>query len=156
MKKKKEETTRSEITRAARSHPVLRRFYRCCFGVGEYPRAFEPNSVYFLNTSGRRESRVYGHWVALHSSRDGFLTYFDSAGLPPRDPLAVRLDERVYVYNKDLLQHPEATSCGRWCLLFGVLLARGKSLTAIKDAYFTRDLLRNEKVLVQLYAREFR
>jgi hypothetical protein len=153
---KRDETTQAQIERLARRHPILRVFYKGCFAVDEYPRCFEANSLYFLNTSTREESEEYGHWVVLYSSFNKFLVYFDSAGLPPRARLARRLSrERAYVYNKDILQHPAASSCGKWCLLFGALLARGKSLTAIK-ANFTRDLLRNEKVMPQMYAREFR
>jgi hypothetical protein len=148
-------TTESEIIALARRHPVLKRFYKCCFGVGEYPAIFQPNSVYFLNTATREKSDKVGHWVVIYSSFNKFIVYVDSAGLPPRNQLAKKLaKEKVYVYNKDILQHPAADSCGKWCLLIGVLLARGKSLTDIK-ANFTQDLLRNEKVMLQMYAREF-
>jgi hypothetical protein len=148
-------TTGKQIVALARGHPVLKKFYKCCFGVGEYPRTFDANSVYFLNTSTRDKSKDDGHWVIVYSSFNKFIVYFDSAGLPPRGQFAKKLSkEKAYVYNKDILQHPSADSCGKWCLLFGVLLARGKSLTDIK-ANFTSDLVRNEKVLLQMYAREF-
>jgi hypothetical protein len=149
-------TTEIEIDISAKKHPVLKLFYKGCFASEEYPKSFEANSVYFLNTSTRKKSPEDGHWVVIHVSFNKLIVYFDSAGLPPRYPLAFRLSkEKLYVFNKDILQHPSADSCGKWCLLFAVLLARGKSLYDIK-ANFTEDLLRNEKVLPQMYAREFR
>src|SRR6266478_5932791 len=147
--------TDKQIDDLAKKHLVLRKFYKGCFAVDKYPTKFEPNSVYFLNTSTRKKSAVDGHWVILYVSFNKFIVYVDSAGLPPRDQLAKRLSkDKAYVYNKDILQHPSSDSCGRWALLFAVSLARGKPMHDIK-AHFTRDLLRNEKVLVQMYAREF-
>ena len=148
-------TTENEINKLARQHNVLKIFYEGCFAMEEYPTTFKPNSLYFLNTSSRESSPVDGHWTVLYVSYNGLKVFFNSAGLPPKIALAEKLlKEKLYVYNKDILQHPSYDSCGRWCLLFGALLARGKSLYDIK-ANFTEDLVRNEKVLVHLYAREF-
>lgn len=96
------------------------------------------------------------HWIAVFVGKDKCPIYFDSFGLPPlHKDLISFLDinsNSTWKYNQLTLQHPESSSCGRYCIEFLKSQYYKRSLISFQNQ-FTSDLARNEKVLNSLRQR---
>ena len=51
-----------------------------------------------------------------------------------------------WTYNKRCIQHPLSTVCGHYCLMYGLLFARGKPMTELL-AIFNENLFNNDIVV---------
>ena len=90
------------------------------------------------------------HWTVLILEADGSGEYFDSFGLPPMVPQVYKyLNLQCpsgFAYSCQTLQHPEAVTCGLYCVSFIKHRAEGGSLLQFLQK-FTRNLDTNEQIL---------
>ena len=81
------------------------------------------------------------HWVGLFFDGLSQFTYFDSFGLPPRQPSIKTFiknnSNRPLVYNSRVLQDILTNSCGLYAVYFVLLKARGASLNVILRPFST-------------------
>ena len=81
------------------------------------------------------------HWVGLFFDGLSQFTYFDSFGLPPRQPSIKTFiknnSNRPLVYNSRVLQDILTNSCGLYAVYFVLLKARGASLNVILHPFST-------------------
>jgi hypothetical protein len=75
------------------------------------------------------------HWVGLFFNGLSQFTYFDSFGLPPREPAILAFiknnSNRPFVYNSRVLQDIVTNSCGLYAVYFVLKKVRGASLKLI-------------------------
>ena len=103
-------------------------------GMIEELTSSEADAFYVFNTQPREKSGE--HWMAL-GIRDGRAYYFDSFGRHPGayPHLALRLRHLFaeIFWNRQPFQSITTTVCGDYCLLYGLLFARGFSLQQYTD-----------------------
>ena len=108
---------------------------------------FQGPKFVILNTD---ESDGRGlHWVAVYIPYSGPLEFFDSLGKSPewyhdyfRDWLVS--SGRGYLRNEHRYQDYGTSTCGQFCLYYGIKRLRGESMREIVQTLNARNLHRNE------------
>jgi hypothetical protein len=84
-------------------------------------------------------SEAGSHWVGLFFNGLSQFTYFDSFGLPPREPAILSFiknnSNRPLVYNSRVLQDILTNSCGLYAAYFVLKKARGANLKVILQPF---------------------
>lgn len=71
------------------------------------------------------------HWVAVYTSIDGNIEYFDSYGRPPPLALTKKLNFYGDVSISSVLLQGLSAVCGQYCLIYLILRARNFSMEEI-------------------------
>lgn len=111
---------------------------------------FQGPKLIILNTD---ESRGRGlHWVAVYVPFSGPLEFFDPLGESPetyhgyfRDWLVS--SGRSYMRNDRRFQDFGTSTCGEFCVYYGVKRLRGETMREIVQSFKARDLHFNEIVV---------
>lgn len=106
-----------------------------------------------VNTDDHKKSGT--HWTAIYIDNRGVGTYFDSFGLPPRDPKILerlRLNCSVWKWNTHQVQSEESDVCGEFSLLFLYHMFSGGTLISFNEL-FTKNLTKNDYVAKSFYSR---
>ena len=92
------------------------------------------------------------HWIALLLSDTYITEYFDPLGNEPDIYLQQYFNKYFLtcLVNKKQCQHSNTSSCGKFCLFYCYLRARGKTMTEILN-YFTYNTLYNELFVNSFY-----
>ena len=139
----KEKMNTIELTAAATSHPVLRHHFGGVFASDQLPAKSARNRYYIVNLDPSHKAG--SHWVVCFMSDDGNI-YFDSYGFPPLvAPIKHFMEKRGdFKFNDRLLQCPQSTACGQWCLFFICWKLWGLKLATLYKRFENQDLLRND------------
>ena len=119
------------IDRALRSDPEASRAYINTMARDEFVSEFrgELDSLRVFNT--HPSSKPGEHWIIVACGKDGVVSYFDSFGLHPAfypdvyETLLAHVDKINISWNDTMLQSALTNTCGDYCVLFGLLWARG-------------------------------
>ena len=92
------------------------------------------------------------HWLAFYVPKEGPLEFFDPLGHAPetyQEYWKYWLDssERSSVRNASRYQDDDSSSCGQFCIFFGVLRLMGLSMKDVLRCLKTDDLIANEIVV---------
>lgn len=95
------------------------------------------------------------HWVLLYNVKPGSITYFDSFGEVPPEPVeaAIKRSGKKLSWNNDQLQAYKSTSCGWWCIRAANALLNGKSIKQFAHSYNLKDQSANEVTLRSQFAK---
>ena len=92
------------------------------------------------------------HWVAMFVPLSGPLEYFDPLGRKPETYRTyfrswLEAGNRGYLRNEDRYQEYGTSSCGEFCVYYGVMRSRGLEMRDILLNFNVRNLLYNETVV---------
>ena len=101
-----------------------------------------------LDKSNERGS----HWIALLLSNNYISEYFDPLGHKPDIYIKQYFNKHCipYLVSTQQYQSPVSSSCGKFCLFYCYLRARGKTMQEIVQ-YFNDNTLYNEVFIDEFY-----
>ena len=143
------------LKRCLSKHPHTQRYFRGVFAKDEIHPPLLPNSIYIVNHSVRKMGG--NHWICIWVTPECLVCYIDPIGAPP--PVCKEFErllerEPLYIFSQKRVQHPLSISCGKFCLLFALYLARGKSVVEARQV-FGENLAQNERIVEQKFHKEF-
>lgn len=96
------------------------------------------------------------HWVAFFVNENGFGTYFDSFGRPPKNQHRnfIQRNCSSWTYNSTSLQDVTSSVCGQYCLVYLKHMLSFDSLNAFVSL-FSSNSKKNDYVLKLLFAKYF-
>jgi len=93
------------------------------------------------------------HWVAIFiDPKSKQIEYFDPFGVPPKKRI-LNLLNRIglpFIFTNTQLQHLDSHACGYYVAQYIIMRTQGMSVYDIIFDRFTRDPIKNEKILKQM------
>ena len=93
------------------------------------------------------------HWIAIFSSRDGYIEYFDTSGVKPSNQIIMdffKKNGNKYLYSNIQIQSNRSDTCGVFCLIF--LLFRMKDIPFnVFLSLFTKNKSYNELLIKKMF-----
>lgn len=122
-----------QLDSVLRSDPYSANLYRGTYARDDFPKNAVRKGLYICNTDKRSEPGT--HWIACYLTKSGDNLYFDSFGLEPYLPefksVLLSRPNSAVSYCQASLQSYDTVTCGHYCLIFCLLIARGYSLDKI-------------------------
>lgn len=125
-------------------------FFLGTFGWDELETKYAVKRPFAIVINTDRISQRGEHWTAVFGPEDGEPEYFDSFGFPP---LIQKVQEfmdvnckKKWIFSNNSIQHPDTTSCGRYCIEFILHRSKGSSFKNFISK-FSRDTMLNERML---------
>ena len=116
----------SHLHRALVSNPHTYAIYGGIFPRDRLPLYLRNRRPLGIIANTHRAHQPGQHWVAFYFDRQGYATYFDSYGLPPKPREFRRFlnnNASSYVFNTKRIQGND-TTCGMYCLYFLYSMSR--------------------------------
>lgn len=113
------------------------------------PKKLPPGKVgYVVNTDSLREPGE--HWIAMYFDGKGRGEFFCSFGLPPIPRDFIKFMNRVcpqgWCFSRQTLQHPESSTCGKYCIYFLKQRFAGKSYLDYLSK-FSKNTIHNDRII---------
>ena len=117
------------------------------------PLKYIPGPCAFIINTGH--STTDGeHWIALFKPRHGpNIEYFDSYAFKPFNKEIyefARINERKIIFNRRRIQHIFSFNCGKYCIFYLYLRARGFSMYRITK-FFMKHLQFNDIIITKIF-----
>ena len=111
-----------------------------------------PPAAFIVNTG---HSTTDGeHWVVIFLGRNKrVVEYFDPYAMKPLNKeiyLFAKANRRRLIHNKKKIQHPLSINCGKFCIFYLYLKARGFTMRKIVN-FFMRKLNYNDKIISNIF-----
>jgi hypothetical protein len=131
--------------------PIVNKQFLKVTSIDEIPREIKEKHFLISNLSPSNELGT--HWIALIRSENDTLEIFNSLGMTSIDNLRpyLKLKKKVnVVFNEQVFQSRESTSCGFFCIYFIVhrILNLDMSFEHVLEHIFSADCQINENKVV--------
>ena len=137
-----------------RSDWRVRSAFRGVYSIDNLPKNLPIGQAHALVCNLSPVAHPGTHWVAIHISAFGDVTYFDSFGKPPTIPeinLFINYHARTVTYNKIPVQGSMSRTCGLYCVHFIIKRCEGFSLSSILSSFHPFKPKYNDRFVLNKY-----
>ena len=93
------------------------------------------------------------HWFAIYLPKYGKIEYFDSYGIKPINHQVyelIKTNQKSFIYNTKPIQGADSTNCGKYCIFFLYMRARGYNMKKILK-FFVNNKQQNDLFINSLF-----
>ena len=139
-----------QLNEILKKDDFTKKIYMGALAIDKLPSTIKYPSCLIINN--QKSHQKGEHWLAVYYNSNKKSIFFDSFGFSPSK---YHLDSFIKktslnsVYNKIQIQSIFSPYCGIYCVLFLLILSRGKSLNYFLKL-FKKDTILNDKLIKKL------
>jgi hypothetical protein len=125
-----------QINEALSKDYYSKKFFKAVLPIDRLPQRVVYPSAFVINTHNHDEPGE--HWLALYYDTNGFCSFFDSYGNPPKHfglENFIKKTSQGFKYNETQIQGLTSSTCGYYCIYFILLKSRGFELVDIVNQF---------------------